>query len=755
MSTRHHWYDIAKSRLAGLFIGLVTIVPVLVSSSPSYGGDRRYLASRWRQRAFNRNSCVRPQNNNIYPVARRSNQVDDYHGTLIADPYRWLESPDTDETKAWVAAQNKLTQEVIGAISQRQVIKNYLQEIWDYEKRGMPRQRGNRTFFYNNTGLQNQDILYVIDSPGAEPRVLIDPNTFSEDGTVSLSQTATTDDGNFTAYSVSISGSDWEEWKVRNVSTGKDLPDHLKWIKFSGVSWTKDNKGFYYSCFDEPAEEVKPDQVLYYQKLYYHRLGTSQAEDTLVYERPDQKEWAFSGSVTDDGRYLLIYIWAGSEKTNRIFYKDLSVENSEVIELFNKNDAQYSLVDNDGTVFWFNTNLNAPRGRVIAVDIAKSTPDAPAITELIAESEATLEDISAIGNRFIVSYLKDAHGQVKEFSLDGKFVREVLLPGLGSVSGFSGKRNDTETYYWFSSYTVPYAIYHYDIASGQSTVHFQPKVDFDPSQFVSRQVFFTSKDGTRVPMFLNYRKGLKLDGTNPTYLYGYGGFNYSITPSFSADMLAWMKMGGVYVEVCLRGGGEYGEEWHAAGKKSNKQNVFDDFIAAAEWLIANKYTCSEKLAIAGASNGGLLVGACLAQRPDLFGAACPDVGVMDMLRYHKFTIGWAWASEYGSSDDPKDFQTLYAYSPLHNIKQGTKYPATYVTTADHDDRVVPGHSYKFVAALQWAQRGQGLCIIRIETKAGHGAGTPMDKYIDASADKWAFLVKALKIPCYKVNQLKK
>ena len=681
-----------------------------------------------------------------YPTSQKVDQVDDYHGTKVEDPYRWLEDPDSEETKAWVEAQNQVTFEYLNEITVREKIKQRLTQLWDYEKFSIPFKEGDRAlryFYFKNDGLQNQSVLYTLISLDAEPKVLLDPNKLSEDGTVALSGVSISEDAKLMAYGLSTSGSDWQEWKVRDIETGEDISDHLKWIKFSGASWTKDNQGFFYSRYDEPNEVTKLEDVNYYQKLYYHQLGKPQSEDILIYHRPDQKEWGFSGGVTEDGRYLIISVWLGTDPKNLIFYKDLANPNAEVVELINEFEANYSFIDNDGDVFWFRTDLDAPRGRVIAIDT--KNPARSQWQEIIPQTDEVLESVGLLNNQFVVDYLKDAHTQVKIFDLNGAFVREVELPGIGSAGGFSGKRYDTETFYSFTSFTTPATIYHYDMVSGESTIFRQPKVDFNPADYETNQVFYSSKDGTQVPMFITHKKGLQLDGNNPTYLYGYGGFNVSLTPSFSVGSLIWLEMGGVYAIPNLRGGGEYGEEWHQAGTKLNKQNVFDDFITAAEWLISNKYTKPAKLAIGGGSNGGLLVGACLTQRPDLFGAALPAVGVMDMLRFHKFTIGWAWCSEYGSAENPDEFKALYAYSPLHNLKSETSYPATMITTADHDDRVVPAHSFKFAAALQEAHAGKNPVLIRIETKAGHGAGKPTAKIIEEVADRWAFLVRSLDI----------
>ncbi|MBE9232804.1 S9 family peptidase [Cuspidothrix issatschenkoi LEGE 03284] len=679
----------------------------------------------------------------IYPTISRSNQVDEYHGTIVADPYRVLEDPDTEETKTWIEAQNQVTFTYLNEIPAREDIKQRLTKLWDYEKYGTPFKEGDNYFYFKNDGLQNQSVLYTLPTLDGQPRVLLDPNKLSEDGTVALSGISISENGQLLAYGLSISGSDWQEWKVRDITTGTDLQDHLQWIKFSGASWTHDHQGFFYSRYDEPNEKTKLEDVNYYQKLYYHQLGTPQSEDMLIYHRPEQKEWGFSGNVTEDGKYLIISVWLGTDSKNLVFYKDLTNPQGEVIELINKFEADYSFIGNDDNVFYFRTDLNAPKGKVIAIDI--QNPTLGNWPEIIPQAVETLESVSILNNQFVADYLQDAHSQIKIFDLQGNLIREVELPGIGSASGFSGKRHDTETFYSFTSFTTPGTIYRYDMKTGKSEIFRQPQVDFNADDYETQQIFYTSKDGTKLPMFITHKKGIKLDGNNPTYLYGYGGFNISLTPSFSVSLLIWLEMGGVYAVPNLRGGGEYGEEWHQGGMKEKKQNVFDDFITAAEWLITNKYTQPEKLAIGGGSNGGLLVGACMTQRPDLFGAALPAVGVLDMLRFHKFTIGWAWVPEYGSAENAEDFPILSAYSPLHNLKPGTAYPATLITTADHDDRVVPAHSFKFAAALQAAHSGDAPVFIRIETKAGHGAGKPTTKIIEEAADKWGFLVRVLGI----------
>jgi prolyl oligopeptidase len=678
-----------------------------------------------------------------YPISNKSDQVDNYHGTLVADPYRWLEDPDSAETRNWISAENQITFAYLNEIPAREKIKQRLTKLWDYEKYGIPFKEGNNYFYFKNNGLQNQSVLYTLKTLDAEPKVLIDPNKLSTDGTIALSGLAISENGKLLAYGLSTSGSDWQEWKVRDVETGEDLEDHLKWIKFSGASWTKDNQGFFYSRYDEPNEKTKLEDVNYYQKLYYHQLGTPQSEDVLIYHRDDQKEWGFSGNVTEDGSYLIISVWLGTDAKNLVFYKDLTNPDAEVVELINQFEADYSFIEHDEHIFYLRTDLNAPRGRLIAIDT--KNPAQENWQEIIPQSVATLESANILNNQFVVDFLQDARTQIKIFDLNGALVREVELPGLGSAGGFGGKRDDTETFYSFTSFTTPGTIYRYNMVTGKSELFRQSQVDFNPDDYETKQIFYSSKDGTQVPMFITHKKGLQLDGNNPTYLYAYGGFNVSMTPSFSVSTLVWMEMGGVYAMPNIRGGGEYGEEWHQAGMKEKKQNVFDDFIAAAEWLIDNNYTRHARLAIAGGSNGGLLVGACMTQRPELFGAALPAVGVMDMLRFHKFTIGWAWVPEYGSPDKPEEFPALYSYSPLHNLKSGTAYPATLITTADHDDRVVPAHSFKFAATLQANHAGDAPVLIRIETKAGHGAGKPTAKIIEEAADKWAFLVQTLEV----------
>ncbi len=676
-----------------------------------------------------------------YPFTPTTNTVDSYFGTRVPDPYRWLEDDNAPATKAWVAAENALTFSYLESIPERPRIRSRLTHLWNYERYGLPFKRGDRYFLTRNDGLQNQSVLYTMIGLDGQPEVLLDPNTLSEDGTVALTGFAVTDDGTRLAYGLARAGSDWQEWHVREVSSGHDDPEVVQWVKFSSASWTKDGAGYYYSRYDEPAAAERLKGANYYHKLYYHRIGTPQSQDQLVYDRPDQKEWGFYGQVTDDGRYLIISVSQGTDTRNRVFYQDLAAPGSPIVELLNGFDAAYDFIANVEGRFYFRTDLHAPMGKVIAIDTQQ--PDPSQWQEIIPESRHRLVHANALNRQLVVGYLENATSAVKVFDLEGGFVRDVQLPGLGTAGGFGGRIDDTETFYSYTSFTTPGTIFRYDLTSADSQVFREPKVDFNPDDYETRQVFSRSKDGTRVPLFITHRKGLVLNGHSPVYLYGYGGFDISLTPSFSVANLVWMEMGGIYAVANLRGGGEYGESWHQAGMKLRKQNVFDDFMAAAEWLIANDYTSSTKLAIGGGSNGGLLVGACLTQRPGLFAAALPAVGVLDMLRFHKFTIGWAWTSEYGSSDNADDFKALLAYSPLQHIKPGAVYPPTLITTADHDDRVVPAHSFKFAAALQAAQAGDAPILIRIETRAGHGAGKPVAKTIEETADRWAFLFREL------------
>ena len=690
------------------------------------------------------------------PPTRKGDQVDLYHGSSVADPYRWLEDDNSEETKAWVKAQNAVTDKYLSSLPQRAPVKKLYKELFNFEKFGIPFKEGGRYFYTRNDGLQQQSVLYTARSLNELPTVALDPNKLSADGTVATTGTVVSRDGRFLAYGIASGGSDWQEWKVRDLANSTDFPEVIKWVKFSTAEWTADGKGFFYSRYDAPKEGAALTGSNYYQKLYYHRLGTAQSSDTLVYENKDKKEWGFGATVSDDGRKLLIFVWQGSGRKNGLLWMPLkdgayiaadAVPSPITLEF----DAEFTPIGNSGNTLWVKTDLDAPKGRIIAIDLGN--PARADWKTVIEPRNETLTAASAVGGRLFTQYLKDAAAEVREHATDGRFIRAVQLPGIGSVGGFGGRFDQTETFFSFTSLTTPGEIYQYDIRTGKTTLFKRPTTAFKSDDFVTRQEFVTSKDGTKVPIFIAHRKGLKLDGTNPTILYGYGGVNVSETPTYRVPAAVWMQMGGVYVITCLRGGGEYGAAWHDAGTKLMKQNVFDDFIASAEWLIANKYTSPATLAINGGSNGGLLVGAVLNQRPELFGAAVPQVGVMDMLRFHKFTIGWAWVSDYGSSDNADEFKALYAYSPLHNVKRGKPYPPTMVMTADHDDRVVPAHSFKYVAEMQEAASvttlgragATGPILARIETQAGHGAGTPTSKTIDERGDLLAFVANALKL----------
>lgn len=678
-----------------------------------------------------------------YPAAARGSVVEDLHGTKVPDPYRWLEMDvrESPEVKAWVEAENKITNQFLAAIPEREGIRKRLTELWDYEKYSAPFKVGGRYFYRKNNGLQSQAVLYTLDKLDGEPRVLIDPNTWSKDGTIALGNVSVSEKGQYLAYAVQEAGSDWETWRILDIATAKPLEEKLKWVKFSSASWTLDGKGVYYSCFPEPTEGKEFQSLNKNQMVMYHQIGTEQAKDVLTYKQPDNPDWGFQPSVTDDGRYLIITVWKGTAEEYRITYFDLSDPDKKPVDLIDNFDHDYTFIDNDGPMFYFRTDNNAPNNRVIAIDTRKPKPEN--WKEIVPEAKEKLESVSMVGNMLICSYLKDAHSAVKLYSPKGEFIREVALPGIGTAAGFSGKNSDNETFYLYSSFNAAPSIYRYDMLTGKSKEIRQAKVKVDTEQLEVKQVFYTSKDGTKVPMFITYKKGLKFDGSNPTILYGYGGFNIPMTPSFSIGIAAWLEMGGVYAVANLRGGGEYGKDWHNAGRLKNKQNVFDDFIAAAEYLIHEKYTSTPKLAIRGGSNGGLLVGAAMTQRPDLFGACLPHVGVMDMLRFNQFTAGRFWVDDYGSPENAEDFKVLLAYSPYHNLKKGTCYPPTMVITADTDDRVVPGHSFKFTAMLQYCQGCDKPVLARIETRAGHGAGKPTAKLIEELADEYAFLVKEL------------
>ncbi len=674
-----------------------------------------------------------------YPPTHTVDQVDDYHGTRVADPYRWLEDIDSSATTDWIAAQNALTFGELAKIPQRDALRERLEQLWNYERYTPYERHGNLYAYSRNDGLQNQGVLYVTDVPGGTARILLDPNTLSTDGTVAFKDGEFSADGRYFAYGLSSGGSDWEEWRVLDVATGNPLADRLEWVKFSNVSWNRQGTGFYYSRYAKPEGENALKAVNQFQKLYFHALGTPQRDDVLVYERSDQPDWGFSGEVTHDGRYLVITVWRGTEPKNLVLYRDLQAPGGEVRELVGDWSAGFELLGNRDGTFYFLTDEGAPRYRVVAIDAAR--PARADWREIVAERAETLGSAKLVGGQLVVSYLKDAHSIVERISLDGQRIGGVDLPGLGTASGFTGQPTDHESWFSYASYTDVPSIYRLDLRSGSIERVIAPDYPLDTSAFTTRQVFFTSKDGARVPMFVVSRRDIALDGSNPTILYGYGGFNISLTPAFSPAVMAWLERGGVYVVANLRGGGEYGRDWHDAGTLLRKQNVFDDFIGAAEALIAQGYTSPDRLAIRGGSNGGLLVAAVALQRPDLFAASVPAVGVLDMLRFREFTIGKAWESDYGSVRDPAQFAAIRAYSPLHNIRSGVDYPAMLITTGDHDDRVFPAHSFKFAAALQ-AVAPPRPALIRIDVRAGHGQGKPTSKQIDETADVYAFILDA-------------
>jgi prolyl oligopeptidase len=688
-----------------------------------------------------------------YPSTRRVDQVDEYHGTRIADPYRWLEDVVSPDTRGWIDAQNALTRSYIDAIPERPRIRAALTQLWDYPKYGVPTRRNARLFYFENSGLQNQPVYYVRDRDSEGERVLLDPNSLSADGTVAISIVSPSPDGALLGYGVSTSGSDWQEFRVRDVRSARDLADTLRWIKFSRIAWTKDNRGFFYSRFDAPDDAAQRSGATRAaanrgHKVYYHRLGEPQADDRLILERPGNPNWLFTTEVSDDGQYAVITVAQGSDERTRLYFVDLGSPRrpkvgNPVVRLLDEFDASYDFVHSEGMVFYVRTNHQAPNSRLVAIDINARRPSA--WRTVIPNGPDALVGADVIARRVVATYLADARSIVRIFSLRGQPQGEVPLPGIGAVAGIAGERADRDFYYSFTSFLQPPTIYQFDLERRSNLLYRQPTVAFDASRYETRQLFVTSRDGTRLPMFVTARRGVALDGRNPTLMYAYGGFNISMMPAFSPTTLAWLDMGGVYAVPNLRGGGEYGRTWHEAGMLERKQNVFDDFVAAAEHLVREGYTSPNRLAISGGSNGGLLVGAVMTQRPDLFAVALPAVGVMDMLRYHKFTIGWAWASEFGSADDPAAFRYLLAYSPLHNIKAGTCYPATLVTAADHDDRVVPGHSFKFTAALQSAQGCDRPVLLRVETKAGHGAGKPTSKQIEEATDRLTFMARHLNL----------
>lgn len=669
-----------------------------------------------------------------YPATKKVDTVNTYFGTEVKDPYRWLEDDLSEETEAWVKSQNEVTFGYLEEIPYRQQLEERLKEIWNYEKRGAPYKEGDYIYFSKNDGLQNQSVIYRSKEGEEQEEVFLDPNTFAEDGTTSLSGLSFSKSGNLAAYSISEGGSDWRKVIVMDAVNKEIVEDTLNDIKFSGISW-KGDEGFFYSSYDKPKGSelsAKTDQ----HKLYYHKIGTSQAEDELIFGgTPEEKHRYVGGSVTEDDNYLLISA-SISTSGNKLFLKDLNNPSSGLVPIVDHTDSNTRLLTNEGSTLYLVTNLDAPNQRVVTTDASNPSPEH--WEDFIAETEHVLSP-STGGGYFFAEYMVDAVSKVLQYDYNGKLVREVELPGIGSVGRLGGKKEDTTLYYSFTNYKTPGSIYAYDPAAGTSEVFFNPEISFNPDDYESEQVFYESKDGTKVPMIITYKKGLEKNGKNPTMLYGYGGFNVSLTPSFSTAMAVWMEQGGVYAVPNLRGGGEYGKEWHDAGTKMQKQNVFDDFIAAGEYLIAEGYTSPEYLAVRGGSNGGLLVGAVMTQRPDLMKVAIPMVGVLDMLRYHTFTAGAGWAYDYGTSEESKEmFEYIKGYSPVHNVKEGTQYPATLVTTGDHDDRVVPAHSFKFAAELQDKQSGSNPTLIRIETNAGHGAGTPVSKTIELYSDIFSF-----------------
>jgi len=684
---------------------------------------------------------VAPAQKIEYPKPRRVDQVDVFHGVSVADPYRWMEESDTPEWNAWIAAQNRITDSYIKSVPQRAAIKDKLTAMWNYERYGAPFKVAEGFYLYSkNDGLQNQSVLYrakSIDDPGT---VFFDPNKLRADGTAALNGSNFTDDGKLWAYGVSEAGSDRTTWRVRDTTTGKDLPDVLAPNRQGVSAWLKDNSGFYYSSYApvEKGQELK--QTTKFQKVYFHKLGTPQSEDYVVYERPDNGDYFSGAEISEDGNWLLITVGKGTERMNMVYFKNLTMQKAPFIPIVENLENSWDFLGNDGSTFYFRTDKDAPRGRIVAKNVLDRSNN---WKEIVPQSADTLNGVSFINNQFVLNYLKDAATAIKIYNTDGTFVRDVQLPGIGSAGGFGGKRSDSETFYTYSSFATPPTIFRYDMKTGESKMFRTAGVKMDPSKYEVKQVFYTSKDGTKVPMFLTYKKGLKLNGKNPTLLYGYGGFNISTTPGFSVSRIAWLDMGGIYASACIRGGAEYGKDWWKGGSRLNKQNTFDDFAWAGKWLIENKYTSTPKLAMQGGSNGGLLVGAVLNQNPDLFGAAIPQVGVMDMIRFDKFTIGWAWRSDYGDPTNEEDFKVMYAYSPYHNAKPGTKYPPVLVTTADHDDRVHPAHSFKYTAAMQHAQAGDAPILIRVQVRGGHGAGLPTALAIEQQADIYAFLVKSL------------
>ncbi|MDD4604094.1 MAG: prolyl oligopeptidase family serine peptidase [Bacteroidales bacterium] len=669
-----------------------------------------------------------------YPVTKTVDTVDTYFGTKVADPYRWLENDTSKETEAWVEAENAVTNQYLSQIPFRDKIKERLTKMWNYPRYGIPFRQGPYYFYFKNDGLQNQSVFYVLKGLKGNARVLLDPNKFSSDGTVALTQTAVSHDGKYLAYSIAKSGSDWNEIHVMEIESGKMLPDTLRWVKFSGMSWQAD--GFYYSRYDEPKKGMELSRKNENHKVYFHKVGTSQKEDQLIYRNSKFPLRNYGADVTEDERFLILY---ESESTSgtMLYYRDLTKKNMPFKQLTEGFDFEYNVVDNVGEKLLVVTNYKAPKKKLVLMD--PQTPEPRKWKTIIPERDDVLESVTLAGEMLISEYMQNATSKAFIYNLQGKFIDEMKLPGIGTLAGFKGKKGDNIAFYGYTSFTFPMTVFKFNVQKNYSEVYTRPEIGFNPDLYEVSQVFYASKDKTTIPMFLIHKKGLLLNGKNPTLLYGYGGFNISLTPSFSLSRMIFLENGGVYAIANIRGGGEYGEDWHKAGTKSLKQNVFDDFIAGAEYLISEKYSSPELLAIMGGSNGGLLIGACMTQRPDLFKVAIPQVGVMDMLRYHKFTIGWAWASDYGTSDTKEGFDYLIKYSPLHNLKDGVQYPATLAFTADHDDRVVPAHTFKFIATLQAKQKGNNPVLVRIETKAGHGAGMPITKQIAETTDLWSFV----------------
>ncbi len=674
-----------------------------------------------------------------YPPSPTVDQVDEYFGESVADPYRWLEQDvrNAQQVRDWVEAQNAVTADYLAQVPGRRALAERLSALWNFERRSVPSRVGARWFHYRNDGLQDHAVLYEAPSVDGPWSVLFDPNEWSEDGTVALGGVSISKDGRYAAYAIQEGGSDWRTWRVRDLDTRKDLQDELERLKFTGISWEKSGEGFFYSKYADPEDGDEFTGLNLDNRIMYHRLGSTQQDDVEVYWRPEHRDWNYATEVTEDGRYLLIYVSVGTDDRYRLYVKDLQQRYAAPVPLVDEFEHSYSYIDNDGPFLYLRTNHDAPRGRVIAMDVRKPAPEH--WCEIVPESDAVLDQVTLVGNQLICCYMRDVKSQVEIYAADGRHVRSVTLPGVGTAHGFDGKRSDTSTWFGFSSFAVPPSIYRLDLVTGEISPHFRPEVDIDPEAFVTEQVFFTSKDGTEVPMFITRRRDITLDGNHAAILYGYGGFNIPLQPDFSISRLAWLELGGIYVVANLRGGGEYGREWHEGGKKMHKQNVFDDCLCAAEHLIAKGYTRADRLAVQGGSNGGLLVGAVMTQQPELFAVALPAVGVMDMLRFDAFTAGRYWTDDYGSASDSREmFRYLRDYSPYHNLVDGTHYPATLVTTADTDDRVVPGHSFKFAARLQAAQGGEAPALIRIETRAGHGAGKPTWMVIEELADVYAF-----------------